>query len=206
MKKIFLLLFMWPALLMAAAYAEPQREEAIEVKVQVVGENVIVDLSLVIPATRQQVWAVLTDFDHMAGFISNLKESRVLSTSADIIRIFQRGSAKYGPISFPFESMREMRLDPFDKIESHMISGNMRKMEGLTQLIDEGAQTRIIYHTDSIPGTWVPPIIGKTFIEHEIREQFREIRDEIIKRKQTVKQGPQVAGVLPGCLARNMTS
>jgi hypothetical protein len=133
----------------------------------------------------------------MADFITNLKESRVLSTSADITKVFQRGSAKYGPIKFPFESVREMRLDPFDKIQSHMLSGNMRKMEGTTQLVDEGAQTRIIYHTDSIPGVWIPPIIGKTFIEHEIREQFMEIRNEIIKRKQKPSQDSHVAGLLP---------
>jgi len=190
--------FFFPPLLLllfaATAHAEPQQDEGIEVKVQVAGENVIVDLSFVVPATRQQVWAVLTDFDHMDDFISNVKESKVISVAADITKVFQRGSAKYGPISFPFESTREMRLKPFDKIQSHMISGNMRKMEGTTQLVDEGAQTRIIYHTDSIPGVWIPPIIGKGFIEHEIREQFREIRNEIIKRKQAPGSGLQVTG------------
>ncbi|MDE2118254.1 MAG: SRPBCC family protein [Betaproteobacteria bacterium] len=180
---------------MAAAFADPQHDKDIEVKVQVVGDNVIVDLSLVVPATQQQVWAVLTDFDHMAGFISNLKESRVVSSLADTTKVFQRGTAKYGPISFPFESTREMQLTPFDKIRSHMISGNMRRMEGTTQLVDEGAQTRIIYHTDSIPGVWIPPIVGKVFIEHEIREQFQEMRNEIIRRKQMTSQGPQVTGM-----------
>ena len=193
MKKFFSPLFLL-LLLAATAHAEPQQGEGIEVKVQVVGENVIIDLSLVIPATRQQVWAVLTDFDHMADFISNVKESKVISAATDITKVFQRGSAKFGPLGFPFESTREMRLEPFDKIQSHMVSGNMRKMEGTTRLVDEGAQTRITYHTDSIPGVWIPPIIGKTFIEHEIREQFREIRDEIIKRKQTPSVDPQVTG------------
>ncbi len=194
MKKTFFLLLMWPLLFMAAAFADTQQGEDIEVKVEVAGENVSVDLSLVVPATRQEVWAVLTDFDHMAEFISNLKESRVVSSSADTKKVFQRGSAKYGPIKFPFESTREMRLDPFDKIRSHMISGSMRKMEGTTQLVDEGAQTRVIYHTDSIPGVWIPPVIGKTFIEHEIREQFQEMRNEIIKRKQVPAPGPQIVG------------
>ncbi len=202
MKKLSLLLFMLPALFIVTAFADSQQDERIEIKVQVTGENVIVDLSLLVPATRQQVWAVLTDFDHMASFISNLKESKVISTSADTLKVFQRGSAKYGPISFQFESTREMQLAPFDKIQSHMISGNMRKMEGTTQLVDEGAQTRIIYHTDSIPGVWIPPIVGKVFIEHEIREQFREIRNEIIKRKQEPGQVQQVAGALPVCVAR----
>ena len=64
-----------------------------------------------------------------------------------------------------------------------MISGNMRMMEGTTQLIDEGGQTRIIYHTDTIQENWIPPLVGKIFVEHEIRKQFHEMRNEIIKRK-----------------------
>ena len=171
---------------MATALADPRQDKDIEVKVKIAGENVIVDLTLVVPATRQEVWAVLTDFEHMADFVSNLKESKVVSVSGDTLKIFQRGSAMYGPISFPCESTREIRLTPFDKIQSHMISGNMRKMEGTTQLVDEGGQTRIIYHTDTIQEVWIPPVAGKIFIEHEIREQFHEMRNEIIKRKRAL--------------------
>jgi hypothetical protein len=107
----------------------------------------------------------------------------VLSTSGTTQIIFQRGTANFGPINFPFESTREMLLTPFDKIQSHMISGNMRKMEGTTRLMDEGGRTRIIFHTESIPGYWIPPLAGKIFIEHETREQFLELRNEILKRK-----------------------
>ena len=187
MKKLFLLLLVW--LLMAGAYADPQHDKDIEVKVQVAGETVVVDVNLLVSATRQQVWAVLTDFGHMAVFISNLKESKVISTSGDTLNIFQRGSAQYGPVTFPFESTRELRLTPFDKIQSHLISGNMRKMEGVTKLFDEGEKTRIIYHAESIPGVWIPPIVGKVFIAHESREQFQQMRDEIIRRKQLLVSG-----------------
>lgn len=168
---------------MTAALADAPHKENIEVKVQIAGENVVVDVIFAVPATRQEVWVVLTDFENMADFISNLKESKVVSISGNTLKIFQRGFATYGPISFPFESTREIRLLPFDKIKSHMISGNMRKMEGTTRLVDEGGKTRVIYHTDTIQEVWIPPMAGNIFIEHEIREQFREMRNEIIKRK-----------------------
>lgn len=184
MKKISFLLFFWTVLFLAVALANQQQDDDIKIKVQIAGENVIVDLSLVAPATREEVWAVLTDFEHMADFVSNLKESKVVSASGDMLIIFQSGSATYGPIRFPFESTREIRLARLGKIQSHMISGNMRKMEGTTQLSDEGEKTRIVYHTDTIPGVWIPPIVGKIFIEHETREQFQEMRNEIIRRKQ----------------------
>ena len=186
MKKISFLLLIWSALFMQIAMAEPAVDEDIEVKVKIDGASVTVDLSLVVPATRQEVWSVLTDFGHMADFVSNLKESRVINTSGNTLKIFQRGVATYGPINFPFESTREIRLTPFDKIKSHMISGNMRRMEGMTRLIDEGGQTRIIYHTDTIQEVWVPPLAGNLFIEHEVREQFKEMRTEIMRRKRVL--------------------
>ena len=183
MRKTSFLLLVWSVLFMTTALSDARHKKNIEVKVHIAGENVIVDVIFAVPATRQEVWVVLTDFENMADFVSNLKESKVVGVSGDTLKVFQRGSATYGPITFPFESTREIRLTPFEKIQSHMISGNMRKMEGTTHLVEEGGQTRIIYHTDSIQEHWIPPIVGTTFIEHEIREQFHEMRNEIIKRK-----------------------
>ncbi len=183
MKIFFLILSLCLIQFMAsAAVAEQLQDEDIDVKVQVKGDNVIVDLNLVIAGTRQDVWDVLTDFEHMANFVSNLKESKVLSNSGETLTVYQRGAANYGPINFPFESTREIRLTPMDKIQSHLVSGNMSKMEGVTQLTEEGGQTRVQFHTESIPGVWLPPIAGRVFIEHETRAQFQEIRNEIIKR------------------------
>ena len=150
-----------------------------------VGENIIIDLNFAVPASQQEVWDVLTDFDGMADFVSNLKESKIVSVSEDKFTIFQRGAAIYGPVSFPFESIREVRLIPHRKIATHLISGNMRKLEGITHLTDEGGQTRVIHRTDAIPKDWIPEAVGKIFVKHEMREQFNEMRNEIIKRKRT---------------------
>ncbi|MBA4143461.1 MAG: hypothetical protein H0X43_10775 [Nitrosospira sp.] len=148
-----------------------------------IGENIIIDLEFSVPATRQEVWDVLIDFDGMADFVSNLKESKVVSVSEDSFTIFQRGAATYGPVSFPFESTREVRLTPHHKIRTSLISGNMHKLEGMTYLIEEDGQTRVTHRTDAIPKIWIPAAVGKIFIEHEMREQFNEMRNEIIRRK-----------------------
>jgi hypothetical protein len=198
MRKISFLLLAWSMLVMAPALADAVHKKNIEVKVRVAGENVIVDVIFAVAATRQEVWVVLTDFENMADFVSNQKESKVVGGSGDTLKVFQRGSATYGPITFPFESTREILLTPFDKIQSHMISGNMRKMEGMTQLIDEGGQTRIIYHTDTVQEHWIPPIVGNTFIEHEIREQFDEMRNEILRRKRVSASSTPTRSATPG--------
>lgn len=183
MKKIKLFLYLFFLLLPAPSWADPRHDADIAVQVHVEGESVSVDVNMPVDASREQVWAVLTDFPHMASFISNVHESKIISSQGDVLVISQRGTAQYGPFRFPFDSTREIRLIPWGVIQSRMISGSMRKMAGLTQLFDNGTGTRIIYHTDSIPGVWIPPLIGKIFISHEVREQFQQIRDEIFRRK-----------------------
>ena len=184
MKKIVLWLLLCLLLAPFLILADARHDEDIAVEVAVDGENVSVDVTMPVAADRELVWAVLTDFSHMANFISNLRESRVISSQGDVLVISQRGTAKYGPLSFPFDTTREIRLAPWDSIQSRLLSGNMRKMQGLTRLFAGETATRVVYHTDSTPGVWIPPLIGKTFIAHETREQFQQMRDEIMRRKQ----------------------
>jgi hypothetical protein len=185
MRNACFLLFMWSVLFATGSLADSLDGRDIEVQVNTAGENIIIDLNFAVLATRQEVWDVLTDFDGMADFVSNLKESKVISVSEDKFTIFQRGAATYGPVSFPFESTREVRLFPYHKIRTQLISGNMRKLEGITYLVDEGGKTRVIHRTDAIPKGWIPEAVGKVFIENEMREQFNEMRNEIIRRKKT---------------------
>ena len=174
---------MWSVLFAAGLSADSLKGKDIEVEVNIAGENIVIDLNFAVPATRQEVWEVLTDFDRMANFVSNLKESKVVSISEARLTIFQRGAGTYGPLNYPFESTREVRLIPYHEIRSHLISGNMRRLDGATYLIDEGGQTRVIHRTNAIPKVWIPAAVGKVFIQHEMREQFNEMRNEIIKRK-----------------------
>lgn len=120
---------MWSVLFTTTSRAESPDDKDIKVRVNMAGENVIVDVTFSVPATQREVWDVLVDFDHMADFVSNLKESKVVSVSGKTLTIFQRGAAIYGPIRYPFESTRKIRLMPFHKIRTQLICGNMRKME-----------------------------------------------------------------------------
>lgn len=177
---------------MPGASADSPTGRDIEVQVSMAGENIIIDLNFTVSASQQEVWDVLTDFDGMADFVSNLKESRIVSVSEDKFTIFQSGTATYGPIRYPFESTREVRLVPYNKILTHLISGNMHKLEGTTYLTDEAGLIRVVHRTEAIPKIWIPAVVGKVFIEHEVREQFNEMRNEVIRRKSAaLKKGDE---------------
>jgi len=165
----------------ACAASEDDRD--IVVAVQVDGDAVRVDADFTVRATPREVWATMTDFAHLADFISNLRSSQVLSHSGDVYTVAQKGIASAGLLSFEFDSVREVRLKPYEQIDSRMLSGNMKKFEGLTRLTAEGDVTRIVYHSDAVSAVWIPPLIGRAFIVGETREQFAEMRREILRRK-----------------------
>ena len=178
------LLALSAALCLSVGHAEPASEPDIEVHVEIVDDLVRIDTSFRVDATPQEAWAVLTDYDGATAFISDLDASLVLAREGDTMRVYQKGKAKFGPFSFPVESVREIRLSPFEATQSHLVSGSMKRLDVTTRLVPEGSGTRITNRTESIPDVWIPPIVGRLFIAHETRGKFRELRDEILRRKQ----------------------
>lgn len=188
MKRATLLLCIIMILVPCLAVSDERHDTDIEVIVTMEGETVGIDVHMPVAASRELVWAVLTDFGHMAGFVTNVRESRVVSSQGNTLVVRQSGTAQYGPVSFSFDSTREIRLAPWDSIESRQLSGNMRSMLGLTRLSEKDGVTLVDYHADSVPGQWIPPLLGKIFIAHELREQFQQLRDEVMRRKLRLKE------------------
>ncbi|MDQ3186846.1 MAG: hypothetical protein M3Q16_10425 [Pseudomonadota bacterium] len=169
-----------------AAQLIERHNTEIKVKVSNDGEQITVDATFTVPVLPQHAWAVLTDFDNIPNFISSIQSSKVTDRSGNSIYVSQNGIEKYGFLTISLESVRKISLFPFNKIQEHMISGSMRKMDEMTQLLPEGKHTRIIYHADIIPGAWIARFAGSIFIENEVRKQFQEIINEIIRRKQLI--------------------
>lgn len=167
-----------------------QSEDGVDINIDVDGDEVHLDISALIEAPPRDVWAVMTDFDHMADFISNLKSSQVIEhNSPTNLTIEQHGRAGSGFLSFSLDSIRDIQMKPFEWIKSTLLSGSMRKFDGITRLSEEGGKTRIQYHSDAISGVWIPPLLGRNLIENEAREQFDEIIREVMRRKQIARNG-----------------
>lgn len=166
-----------------ASQANADSGEAIAVGVRIEDEQVFVDVDFHVAATPQEVWAVMTDYDHATEFISKLEKSVILSRTEDSLLVSQRGTMGYGPFSLAIETVTEVRLTPHGEMRGRMVSGSLKKNESMTRLIEDAQGTRIEYHLESIPGVWIPPIIGRAMVEFETRARFHQLRDEILRRK-----------------------
>jgi hypothetical protein len=147
------------------------------------GDEAIVDVNFHVRVTPQEAWAVMTDYDHATSFISKLEKSVILSRTDEMLLVSQKGTMGYGPFSLTLETVTEIRLTPFEKMQSHLISGNMKKSEATTRLIADASGTRIVFHLESIPDVWMPPIIGRALVEREARARFRQLVEEMLRRK-----------------------
>lgn len=166
-----------------AIHADADSDQPIDVGVRIEGDEVIVDVNFHVRATPQEAWAVMTDFDHATAFISKLEKSVVLSSTDELLVVAQKGIVGFGPFSLTIETVTEVRLTPYEKMQARMVSGNMKKNQSTTRLVADASGTRVVYHLESIPDVWMPPLIGRAIVEFETRARFRQLVEEILRRK-----------------------
>ena len=154
-----------------------------DVRVERSGGNFTVDLTMFAPVAPSLAWAVLTDFEHMGEFVPNLTSSQVIERSDTVLKVHQKGVARYGLFSSNYESTREIRLNPPREIRAHGVGGNVERMESLMQLQAEGSGTRMTYHAEVLPGFWFPPLIGPALVRHQTAEQFSAMLKEMTRRQ-----------------------
>ncbi len=166
-----------------ATQARADADPAIGVGVRMHDGEVFVDVSFHVRATPREAWAVMTDYDHATDFISKLEKSVVLARTDDMLLVAQKGRMGYGPLSVMLETVTEIHLTPYEKMQSHLVSGNMKKGEATTRLMADADGTRVVYHLESIPDVWMPPLIGRALVELDTRARFRQLIAEILRRK-----------------------
>jgi carbon monoxide dehydrogenase subunit G len=157
-------------------------EPGLAVTVTQIGEAFVVEVVAEVPVPLAGVWEVLTDFDHMALFIGNVKSSRVVRREENTLWVRQEGVAEYGPFSLPFKSEREIRLEPKRRIVAKNLSGTMKRLESEAQLGQLADGVRIRYHAEAVPDSAMARMFGATIVRHEVEEQFREMISEMMRR------------------------
>ncbi|HEY2862892.1 MAG TPA: SRPBCC family protein [Casimicrobiaceae bacterium] len=172
------------SLAMVAASAWAIADQDILVHVKKDGPEIVVEVDCPVRAPVATVWDVLTDYDNMTRFISNLQYSAVQARVDNMLKVRQTGKATRGPLSFTFDNVREVELLPYTEVRSRLISGDLKASAFTTRIVDVDGLVHIINSGRYTPKVWVPPLIGPALIEAETRKQFGEIRTEILRRSE----------------------
>src|SRR5215471_6415155 len=123
------------------AYTEMPDAQDIVVAVTRHGDTFDIRVELVVDATPEEVFAVLTDYDHMARFVSNVLESRIVRRDGNKIAVAQKSRLTLGPIHFDFANVRDVELVPSTEIRSRIAEGDMQGSSFTTRIVSHGSRT-----------------------------------------------------------------
>jgi hypothetical protein len=165
-------------------------DQDIVVHVQKDGQDIAVEVDCPVDAPWQVVWEVLTDYDHMAQFITNLEHSGVTSRAGNVLQVHQNGKASRGFLTLTFDNVREIELVPKREIRSRLISGDLKASSFITRIVEIAGRIHIVNSGNYTPNIWVPPVLGPALIEGETQGQFGEIRREIMRRSAIIHAQP----------------
>jgi hypothetical protein len=176
------------ALAQAPLRADAQAASNIVVHVKKDGATIIVDVEMAVQVPPLEAWDVLTDYDHMAQFVTNVQASKITDRKGNTLVVAQKSGTSFGLLKFSFDNVREVELVPHSEVRSKLISGDMKASAFTTRIMsDGGGGARVLNHGEFVPTMWVPPVIGTAFLEAETRRQFHELRNEMMRRTMTPK-------------------
>jgi hypothetical protein len=175
-----ILCFLAPWLVATLALAADDSDIAVEAVKD--GATIHVEVDCPVNASRAIVWDVITDYDHMASFLPNVKQSVVRTRVGNRLQVYQKGQASRGPLTIGFENVREVDLVAQTEVHSRVVSGDTMPAEFITRIVERDGSLHIVHTGTYTPNMWVPPGIGPSLIAAETRRQYGDIRNEILRR------------------------
>ncbi len=188
--------FLFAAALLACGPAPAADPPAVRVSVVAKGEGYACESDMRIAVPPALAWEVMTDFDSMARWVPNLRSSRVLRREGSVVTIEQVGIAQFGPLSFDFTMERRLALEAPAGIVAVQTRGTLKRYQSTIRLQPDEGGTRLTYRVDIEPGLLVGAILSKEFVEHELREQFEAIAQEMLRRE-AARSATAAGGALP---------
>jgi ribosome-associated toxin RatA of RatAB toxin-antitoxin module len=142
-------------------------------------EAVIVQAQAELAAPLTTAWRVLTDYEHYADFIPDLKSSRVLARAGNTAIVEQKGEAGFFFYHFPLEVTFSVTEVPGYSVSSRAISGTFREMIGSYVLTEISTGVRLVYTGRLVPSFRLPPLIGVAAVRAAVERQFLALAHEI---------------------------
>jgi uncharacterized protein YndB with AHSA1/START domain len=125
------------------------------------------------PAT---VWRILTDYDHMADYVPDLKSARVVSRDGDRVVIEQQGAARFLFFSRTIHLVVQAHEQAPHKIDVNLVDGDMAVYRCSWELIPvDGGGTTVRYTAAIGPKFYVPGLVGASMVRKDIARMMAAV-------------------------------
>ena len=149
------------------------------------GDAIDIHASAMLNADAATAWRVLTDYDHYAEFIPDLRVSRVVARDGAKITVEQSGDAALWLFKMPIHVTFEVNEMPPHSLQSRTVAGSMRVLASSYALAPIAAGVRLDYAGQIVPGFELVGRIEQMVVERNAARQFQALADEIERRSAT---------------------
>ncbi len=173
----------WPA-----TAASPADDIAVNVDRD--GNTFTVSLDMVVAASPDETWEVLTDFDRMAQILSNVDASKVVTRDGNLIRVSQQSHASVGLLKLSLKNLREVELTPNREIHSKQLEGDLKSSDFTTKIAPEGGKTHVSVRGQFVTKGAGSAVVNADVVAKQTRRQYEELREEVLRRKGNLPPPP----------------
>lgn len=143
--------------------------------------------TVTIPQPVEQVWQVITDYEHLADFVPNLTSSKLLPSSPDRITLEQIGSQCFLRFKFCARVVLEMTESFPHELEFTMQEGDFKQFEGAWKLQPTAdaqgnpQSTQLSYELSVKPPRAMPASLIERHICHNLTLNLLAIRQRVLE-------------------------
>ena len=151
-----------------------------------------------IPCRRRTIWNVLTDYNHLADFLPQMKACALIQDSAGVKRVAQIGKSRFLLFSKTVRVVLNVREQATDSISFWQVSGDFKTFRGQWQLFawPDSSAALVCYRAVIQPNFFAPSFITKAIQKRDISRMLKAVRTRcrILEGKSATK-GRKSAGL-----------
>ncbi|MDH4096225.1 MAG: SRPBCC family protein [Betaproteobacteria bacterium] len=147
------------------------------------GPAVEVRAYALVEALHATVWGTVTDYDRLAQFVPGMRSSRVVAQRNGDLVVEQHGETRFLFFHHPVDVTLLATARPPDAVEVHLLSGNLKRLDGVYRLESAGPGRIALRWTGLIEPDNLPPLLGELVMRATIEAQFTGMVREIERRE-----------------------
>jgi ribosome-associated toxin RatA of RatAB toxin-antitoxin module len=163
----------------AALTSDPSLLNEVEVETKKLeGRQRQISAKIQIPYSAEQIWQILTDYDHLAEFVPNLAKSRQIEHPQGGIRVEQIGTQSLLRLQFCAYVVLDM-VERFPRqLEFRMVEGDFKLFAGnwTLQPIADGTGTDLCYTLRVLPPLTMPVTMIERYLRNGLVLNLSAIR------------------------------
>jgi hypothetical protein len=167
----------------AIAAAAPSPSDAITVAVTKEGRGYVVEGRCSTQVTKLAAWNVLTDYDAIDGFVSSMRESRVIERADSHLLVEQTAVGRVFLFSRRMTVVLFVHEDPAGVIAfEDVLRRDFTSYRGEWRIEEHGDRREILYRVTAVPAFRVPDLIARGLFGRTVRDLLSQVEAEMVRR------------------------